>query len=72
VHRGDFTPGHQRSKVLSNTAVLMADGPNTMRVVGVFRHQSDLFDGVSFPAVLMSTRPGDGGGHMTAFADASR
>lgn len=52
LHREDFTPGHDRGRVLTDTAVMMADGGNTMRAIDVFRHQPDLLGEVASPATL--------------------
>jgi hypothetical protein len=52
LRREDFTPGHDRGRVLSDTAVMMADGGNTMRAIDVFRHQNDLLGEVASPATV--------------------
>jgi hypothetical protein len=52
LHREDFTPGHDRGRVLTDAAVMMADGGNTMRGIDVLRHQQDLLGQVASPATL--------------------
>src|SRR4051794_11869326 len=42
LHRDDFDPGHDRGRVLTDAAVMMADGGNTIRGIDVLRHQNDL------------------------------
>src|SRR6266545_4714252 len=36
LHRDGFTPGHDRGRVLTDTAVMMADGGNTVRGIDVY------------------------------------
>jgi hypothetical protein len=50
--RPGFTPGHDRGRVLTDAAVMMADGGNTMRGIDVLRHQHDLFGAVASPSTL--------------------
>src|SRR4051812_46333635 len=38
LHRDDFTPGHDRGRVLIDAAVMMADGGNTIRGIDALRH----------------------------------
>ena len=52
LHRDDFTPEHDRGRVLVDTAVMMADGGNTLRAIDVLRHQEDLLGEVASPATL--------------------
>jgi hypothetical protein len=52
LHRDGFTPGHDRGRVLTDTAVMMADGGNTIRGIDVLRHQRDLFGEVASPATV--------------------
>src|SRR6266542_5781041 len=52
LHRDGFTPGHDRGRVLTDTAVMMADGGNTVRGIDVLRHQRDLFGEVASPATV--------------------
>src|SRR6266581_4547044 len=52
LHRDGFTPGHDRGRVLTDTAVKMADGGNTVRGIDVLRHQRDLLGEVASPATL--------------------
>lgn len=56
--RDGFTPGHDRSRVLADTAVMMADGANTIRGIDILRHQPDLLGEVASPATL-SRAPGE-------------
>jgi hypothetical protein len=52
LHRDEFTPGHDRGRVLADAAVMMADGGNTIRGIDVLRHHRDLLDEVASPATL--------------------
>jgi hypothetical protein len=52
LRREDFTPDHDRGRVLVDAAVMMADGGNTLRAIDVLRHQSDLLGEVASPATL--------------------
>lgn len=52
LYREDFTPGHDRGRVLADAAVMMADGGNTVRGIDVLRHQPDLLGEVASPATL--------------------
>src|SRR6266705_3210504 len=52
LHRDGFTPGHDRGRVLTDTAVMMADGGNTVRGIDVLRHQRDLLGEVASPATV--------------------
>ncbi|HET8660930.1 MAG TPA: transposase [Micromonosporaceae bacterium] len=52
LYRQDFTPGHDRGRVLADAAVMMADGGNTVRGIDVLRHQPDLLGEVASPATL--------------------
>src|SRR6266542_3800327 len=52
LRRDGFTPGHDRGRVLTDTAVMMADGGNTVRGIDVLRHQRDLLGDVASPATL--------------------
>jgi hypothetical protein len=52
LYREDFTPGHDRGRVLADAAVMMADGGNTVRGVDVLRHQRDLLGEVASPSTL--------------------
>jgi hypothetical protein len=52
LRREDFTPGHDRGQVLVDTAVMMADGGNTLRAIEVLRHQEDLYGPVASPATV--------------------
>src|SRR5258706_2772046 len=52
LRRDGFTPGHDRGRVLTDTAVMMADGGNTVRGIDVLRHQRDLFGEVASPATV--------------------
>jgi len=52
LRRDGFTPGHDRGRVLSDTAVMMADGGNTVRGIDVLGHQRDLFGEVASPATV--------------------
>lgn len=52
LHREDFTPGHDRGRVLADVAVMMADGGNTVRGIDVLRHQPDLLGEVASAATL--------------------
>src|SRR6266700_5416819 len=52
LRREGFTPGHDRGRVLADTAVMMADGGNTVRGIDVLRHQRDLLGEVASPATL--------------------
>ncbi len=52
LYRDDFTPGHDRGRVLTDAAVMMADGGNTLRAIEVLRHQEDLLGEVASPATL--------------------
>jgi hypothetical protein len=52
LHREDFTPGHDRGRVLADAAMMMADGGNTVRGIDVLRHQRDLLGEVASPATL--------------------
>jgi hypothetical protein len=55
LQRDGFTPGHDRGRVLTDTAVMMADGGNTVRGIDVLRHQRDLFGVVASPATVSRT-----------------
>jgi len=52
LHRDDFTPEHDRGRVLTDAAVMMADGGNTIRGIDVLRHQRDLYDAVASAPTL--------------------
>ncbi len=52
LYREDFTPGHDRGRVITDAAVMMADGGNTVRAIDTFRHQQDLLGEVASPATL--------------------
>jgi hypothetical protein len=52
LHRPDFSPGHDRGRVLTDAAVMMADGGNTVRGIDVLRHHSDLLGEVASAATL--------------------
>jgi Transposase DDE domain group 1 len=52
MHREDFTPEHDRGRVLADAAVMMADGGNTVRGIDVLRHQGDLLGEVASPPTL--------------------
>ena len=52
LHRDDFTPDHDRGRVLTDAAVMMADGGNTIRGIDVLRHQQDLLGAVASPPTL--------------------
>src|SRR5258706_5772874 len=52
LHRDDFNPGHDRGRVLTDAAVMMADGANTIRGIDVLRHHSDLLGEVASSATL--------------------
>jgi hypothetical protein len=52
LRRDGFIPGHDRGRVLTDTAVMMADGGNTMRGIDVLRHQRDLLGEVASPATV--------------------
>jgi Transposase DDE domain group 1 len=52
LQRDGFTPGHDRGRVLTDTAVMMADGGNTVRGIDVLRHQRDLLGEVASPATV--------------------
>lgn len=52
LQRPDFTPGHDRGRVLADAAVMMADGGNTVRGIDVLRHQRDLLGEVASPPTL--------------------
>jgi hypothetical protein len=58
LHRDDSRPEHDRGQVLTDTAVMMADGGNTMRAIEVLRHQRDLLGEVASPATLSRTLGG--------------
>lgn len=52
LHRDGFTPGHDRGRVITDAAVMMANGGNTIRGIDVLRHQPDLLGEVASPATL--------------------
>lgn len=52
LRRDGFIPGHDRGRVLADTAVMMADGGNTVRGIDVLRHQRDLLGEVASPATV--------------------
>jgi hypothetical protein len=52
LRRDGFTPGHDRGRVLTDTAVMMAGGGNTVRGIDVLRHQRDLLGEVASPATV--------------------
>jgi len=52
LRRDGFTPGHDRGRVLTDTAVMMADGGNTVRGIDVLRYQRDLLGEVASPATV--------------------
>ncbi len=49
LYRDDFTPDHDRGRVLVDAAVMMADGGNTVRGIDVLRYQRDLYGPVASP-----------------------
>jgi hypothetical protein len=52
LYRDGFTPGHDRGRVLTDLAVMMADGGNTVRGIDVLRHQRDLLGEVASAATV--------------------
>ncbi len=52
LDRDDFSPGHDRGRVLTDAAVMMADGVNTIRGIDVLRHQRDLYGAVASAPTL--------------------
>lgn len=52
LYRDDFTPDHDRGRVLTDAAVMMADGGNTIRGIDVLRHQRDLYGPVASAPTL--------------------
>ncbi len=52
LYRNDFTPGHDRGRVLVDAAVMMADGGNTIRGIDVLRHHHDLLGVVASAPTL--------------------
>lgn len=52
LYRDDFTPGHDRGRVLTDAAVMMADGGNTIRGIDVLRHHHDLYGAVASAPTL--------------------
>jgi hypothetical protein len=52
LHRDDFTPGHDRGRVLADAAVMMADGGNTIRGIDVLRQHHNLLGAVASPPTL--------------------
>lgn len=52
LYQEDFTPGHDRGRVLADAAVMMADGGNTVRGIDVLRHRPNLLGEVASPATL--------------------
>jgi hypothetical protein len=52
LQRDGFTPGHDRGRVLTDTALMMADGGNTVRGIDVLRHQRDLLGEVASAATV--------------------
>jgi hypothetical protein len=52
LRRDGFIPGHDRGRVLTDTAVMMADGGNTVRGIDVLRHQRDLLGDVASAATV--------------------
>ena len=55
LHRNDATPGHDRGRVVTDTAVMMASGGNTMRAIDILRHAEDLLGAVASPATVCRT-----------------
>lgn len=52
LHREDFMPGHDRGRVLTDAAVVMAEGGNRVRDIDTLRHQRDLYGPVASPPTL--------------------
>jgi Transposase DDE domain group 1 len=52
LRRDGFTPGHDRGRVLADTAVMMADGGNTVRGIDVLRHRRDLLGEIASAATV--------------------
>lgn len=55
LDREGFSPDHDRGQVLTDTAVMMADGGATMRAIEVLRHQGDFLGAVASPATVCRT-----------------
>jgi hypothetical protein len=55
LYRDEFIPGHERGRVVTDTAVMMASGGNTMRAMNILRHQKDLLGVVASPATVCRT-----------------
>ncbi len=50
--RGGFTPGHDRGRVLTDVAVMIADGGEAIADIDVLRHQSGVLGAVASPATV--------------------
>ncbi|MBQ0901304.1 IS1380 family transposase [Micromonospora sp. U21] len=50
VARRGFTPGRDRGRVLTDLAVMIADGGEAIADIGVVRHQGEVFGQVASPA----------------------
>jgi hypothetical protein len=55
LYRDDVTPDHDRGRVVTDTAVMMATGGNTMRAIDILRHAGDLFGAVASPSTVCRT-----------------
>lgn len=52
LRRDGFIPGHDRGRVWADAAVLQADGGNTIRGIGLLRHQAGLLGQVASSSTL--------------------
>lgn len=53
--RRNFTPGHDRGRVLTDVAVMLADGGEAIADIDVLRHQSDVLGMVASPPTVWRT-----------------
>jgi hypothetical protein len=52
MSRRSFTPGHDRGRVLTDVAVMLADGGEAIADIDVLRHQSGVLGPVASPPTV--------------------
>ena len=62
--RGSFTPVHDRGRVLSDVAVMLADGGEAIADIDVLRHQSRVLGSVASPPTVWRTLDGVTAGRL--------
>jgi len=66
--RRNFVPGHDRGRVLSDVAVMLADGGEAIADIDVLRHQAGVLGPVASPPTVWRTLDEVTGGRLTKIA----